>query len=503
MLRAGALAAVGALLVFLIGPASIADAGTNGVTTYEVDCAGSGLAAGINAPFVLALDANAAPDPAAPTGATFGVTGTISGTLIGAIIAGVEANIPTPTVGLNVHDAILGSTDGTATGTFDYTHTFTPVATIGRQLLGVTWAASSTTLMGNFLASDVGDFVSGNLATTTIPTGATITAVTAGVSATISAPTTGAQATGIAIGLGGNMTFSDATLSTGNVFTTNGTAGGTANIGVVGAKQFDVVTLITLVFGGASGVATNGCVQTGFDAANNPGPAQMGNSAPLLPAGSTSALVAASNGFVAQAGTTQQITPPAAAFVSLTGGTTTTAAATTTTTAATTTTTGATTTTTHPTTTTTTIAPSTTTTTHPTTTTTTTTTTIAPSTTTTTHPTTTTTTIAPTTTTTVVTTTPPTTTPPTTTPPTGPTSKDDCKNGGWQQFGFRNQGQCVSSVVSNRGGNDQGENDGHSVHAHLIDYVRPHTSGGVAMLAGIVALALFALGFALPRRRRA
>lgn len=27
-----------------------------------------------------------------------------------------------------------------------------------------------------------------------------------------------------------------------------------------------------------------------------------------------------------------------------------------------------------------------------------------------------------------------------------PTSKEDCKRGGWQQFGFRNQGQCVRFV---------------------------------------------------------
>ena len=28
----------------------------------------------------------------------------------------------------------------------------------------------------------------------------------------------------------------------------------------------------------------------------------------------------------------------------------------------------------------------------------------------------------------------------------GPTSKDQCKRGGWAQFGFRNQGQCVAFV---------------------------------------------------------
>ena len=40
--------------------------------------------------------------------------------------------------------------------------------------------------------------------------------------------------------------------------------------------------------------------------------------------------------------------------------------------------------------------------------------------------------------------------------PSQPQSADDCKNGGWRNFtdpAFKNQGQCVSSVVSNRGGN--------------------------------------------------
>lgn len=40
--------------------------------------------------------------------------------------------------------------------------------------------------------------------------------------------------------------------------------------------------------------------------------------------------------------------------------------------------------------------------------------------------------------------------------PTGPTSADQCKKDGWKAFtnpSFKNQGQCVSSVVSNRGGN--------------------------------------------------
>ena len=34
--------------------------------------------------------------------------------------------------------------------------------------------------------------------------------------------------------------------------------------------------------------------------------------------------------------------------------------------------------------------------------------------------------------------------------PAAPTNAEECKNGGWQAGGFRNQGQCVSSFRSNR-----------------------------------------------------
>lgn len=30
-----------------------------------------------------------------------------------------------------------------------------------------------------------------------------------------------------------------------------------------------------------------------------------------------------------------------------------------------------------------------------------------------------------------------------------PTSKDDCKNGGWESYDFKNQGQCIASIVAN------------------------------------------------------
>ena len=31
-----------------------------------------------------------------------------------------------------------------------------------------------------------------------------------------------------------------------------------------------------------------------------------------------------------------------------------------------------------------------------------------------------------------------------------PTTKDDCKNGGWEQFGFGNQGQCVRFIEAGK-----------------------------------------------------
>ena len=36
--------------------------------------------------------------------------------------------------------------------------------------------------------------------------------------------------------------------------------------------------------------------------------------------------------------------------------------------------------------------------------------------------------------------------------PAGPSSKDDCRNGGYEAFGFTNQGQCIASLQTNAGG---------------------------------------------------
>jgi hypothetical protein len=395
---------LGSAVVLMAGPAPAATNATGpppaGDVFYEADCT-TGLAAGLVAPFLLGVNANASPDNMASTGATFGATGQVDSVIIGPVIAGLaQAGVIGTSIGPSTAFTI-GSTDGTATGSFAYSHTFPTVpagtpGSAGRQVAGATWTSGSTTIMSpNFVAADVGYFVAG-------PSGAginpqsMITAVTPGVSATINTPTTAAEATASNVGVGMTEIYSDSTLSTGNVFTTNGVSGGNANIGITSVTSVTVHALLAIQFGGASGVGAANCLETGWQVPGDvPGPAQMGGTQPALPPpptmGSATALVLANGGFIAQPGTTQMITPPPAAHAILaspatTTSTTTTSTSTTTTTAPpTTTTTSTSTTTVAPTTTTTTVAPTTTTTVAPTTTTTvapTTTTTVAPTTTT-------------------------------------------------------------------------------------------------------------------------
>ncbi|HVM14632.1 MAG TPA: hypothetical protein VM287_09910 [Egibacteraceae bacterium] len=83
-----------------------------------------------------------------------------------------------------------------------------------------------------------------------------------------------------------------------------------------------------------------------------------------------------------------------------------------------------------------------------------------------------TTTVAPTTTTTVA----PTTT--TTVPPGGaaPQSREDCKDGGWEDYGFRNQGQCMRYV--NTGQDSRAADDGGNVAAASVAASGDSSSGG-------------------------
>jgi hypothetical protein len=72
---------------------------------------------------------------------------------------------------------------------------------------------------------------------------------------------------------------------------------------------------------------------------------------------------------------------------------------------------------------------------------------------------------------------------------TAPTSKNDCKNGGYQDFGFRNQGLCIQYV--NRLGTGYGYNGGvagvrnirpdgdpfQNYHQNLLDVIRESLLG--------------------------
>jgi hypothetical protein len=309
-----------------------AGAGTNGLTTYEVDCVGTGLAAGQTAPFIEGLNVNTfqagvqvdALDPRS----SFDVSGTKSVTLIGPIIAGAEQVVNLSTFGLGATvSQTIGSTDGSATGSFVYNHSFPNHPVNGRQITGVSWTAGSTALTaaaGTFLASDVGFFVAGP--TGTIDPNSTITAVAAdGSSATISLATL-AAATGATIGLGQTNTFVDPTFSTGDVFTTDEVS--PANIGITSMSSITLIVVpgvIQATFGGSPGVGSANCLLTGYDAAGNPGPSQFGDTTPADPvlthdayvAAGITPLVLASGGFIVQPGTTQAITPPAAAFTNV------------------------------------------------------------------------------------------------------------------------------------------------------------------------------------------
>lgn len=272
--------------------------------SYESDCTTS-FSPGEVAPFVSSTVINTTPGSAAPSGATFGVDGTVAQTLIGPFLAAFDAGygsilgFPT-TLGLSVNQT-FGSTDGHATGTDSYTHTFAPVTNPGGAVSGVTFSSGSTTLTGDFSSAAVGDFVSDGTTSANIVNGTTITAINGTTSATISQATTGASsATGdyVAFVPAAGLTFIDSSFSSGDVFTTAGTPGQTAGIGITSTTSFGLTTsLLTIPFGGTAGVRAANCLLTGWVNATTPGPAQTGETAPALPFGIVTPLVSATPTF--------------------------------------------------------------------------------------------------------------------------------------------------------------------------------------------------------------
>ncbi len=275
--------------------------------SYEEDCTIS-LEPGNVAPFATALNGDTTVDNAAPTGATFGYTGTASTEIVGSFVAALYAN----SFGVNPlplqWDETIGSTDGNATGSYAFTSPTLSVADGGGSVASVTWTKNSTTLTavsGTFANAKVGDYVYSTA--NGIPTGVQITAIN-GTNATIATATTAAGNKKL-VGYGANTAFSTA-ITTGDVFTTAGTDGETAGVGVTSASKFLIDGFLS--FGGATGQGASNCLQTGYTAGGAAGPGQGGGAtppletAPVFPTDTTTPLVSVS-----------PLTFPSAAYVNL------------------------------------------------------------------------------------------------------------------------------------------------------------------------------------------
>ena len=72
---------------------------------------------------------------------------------------------------------------------------------------------------------------------------------------------------------------------------------------------------------------------------------------------------------------------------------------------------------------------------------------------------------------------------------------------GWRIFGFRNQGLCVSFVTTSLNPSDPPPH-AEPLSARLIDSVSPETPAQYGLFALAAGFGLFAVGLALPLRRR-
>lgn len=321
-LGVAALTAAGTLVLALaISPTPQAGAVTNNpssnptspAVSYENDCIGSTSTGGTqNAPLITSTVVNTTTGSTAalPQGATFGVAGTVDQTLVGALIAG--ANELSDSVGLGVPASFnvsvnetFGPTDANSTGSYAYTTpAFAAQANPGGVVSGVTFSSGSTTLTGDFSGVPAGAALYG----TGIPLTAVAASAGTSTSITISEASTAAS-TGEVVGwapfLG--LTFTDSSFSTpATAFTTAAPTtlvSGTAGIGVTSVSKWTFslttaagTTLTGATFGGSGNGAgasgTNTCIETGYQSATTAGPALYDETAPMLPAGTTTPLAA-------------------------------------------------------------------------------------------------------------------------------------------------------------------------------------------------------------------
>jgi hypothetical protein len=281
---------------------------TSPALSYEADCT-STLQAGIAAPFVTSLAGNTTLNSSLPTGVAFGFAGDASVTLPGAVIAGLENSVAGSATTSAAITESIGSTDGNATGSYTYTHSFAAVTTLGGSVSGAGTTATSPVVTGDFpagLAAVPGTYF---LSGTGIPEGSVIVAETTGVSVTLDNAAT-ATATE-SVGYGASMTFQDPTLNTGaTAFTTAGVNGQTAGIGVTSVTSVTIGAAIPVLFGGAPGIGTANCLLTGWAAGPVPGPVQTNATTPQLPPGTTTALITGGSSPVFQPGAYVSLVEP-------------------------------------------------------------------------------------------------------------------------------------------------------------------------------------------------
>ncbi len=314
----GIVALLAATVGFIFASAAPAFAGTNGNTAYELDCNSSNALLGTTG-WVVGLNMNGSPDPVAP-GGHFGGSGAAAVVLPGYFIAGaVAGGVQTVggTISATLHNAVIGTTDGSATGTF--TTDLSGSGTVTSHVVTTTYASGATTLTGGgFSASDVGDGVGG----AGMHQGTYIASVDGSGNATLAVVAGAAAATtagGTSVTLYPGVSLVDLTHLASipaTTFTATAPNGSHANIGLTGAASINVVTSSTIAetWGGTSGTGADTCLLTGYGTiTGSPGPAQTPNSVPVLGApalgGLTTPLVAATGGFLSTG-----VTPPAAAF---------------------------------------------------------------------------------------------------------------------------------------------------------------------------------------------
>ncbi|MDA8368168.1 MAG: hypothetical protein M0Z62_14650 [Actinomycetota bacterium] len=294
----------------------VAPAGAaGGSAASEFDC-NSGLITGTQQPVPIIaglVGATAAPSPSAPNSTANSVSVTATGAVgvPNALVAGIVAAFGSTTAIHVTTTATVASTDGTATGSYTWTPTFTDtLPPDAGQATGLTLTAGETTITGSFPGAVVGDAVA---VSGTANGGAVLppTAVIAAVTPTTGTPTSITLSTAVTtgttagstttIGWANSMEFT-APVNTGSVFATLGTNGGTANFNITGLTGGTIGTTSVpgiIAYGTSdtaapfSATAPGTCVLTGYDSAGNAAADSVSGGAPMIPSATYSAEVTA------------------------------------------------------------------------------------------------------------------------------------------------------------------------------------------------------------------